>query len=556
MKQISLFFLLILFTCNIVAQNTTTGNLILPSIFSDNIVLQREAPIPIWGTASPGQRVWVIFNTQKKFATADNKGNWMLRLSPVKAGGPYNITIIARDTIIIKNVLIGDVWVASGQSNMEMPIAPNKYFTGIQNYEEEVSSANDSLLRIFSVEKNSVVEKPQTQMKGQWLETNPANAGKFSAVSYFFGKNIRKELRIPIGIIHTSWGASPAQAWTSAKVLSTDPDFQKLVDDWKKLDDEYLAKVVAYKKDSADCAKKIQNGDTSLLKSFSKAPTYPILLQKRPATLYNGMLFPLIPYAIKGVVWYQGEGNESDPKLYDKLFPAMITSWRNDWGQGNFPFLFVQLAGFKKLQTEPSEGGWARLREAQTKALKLPNTGMITAVDIGEEKDVHPKNKQDVGYRLAQCALAKVYNKNTIYSGPVFNKMRIKKNKIYLSFRHTNGGLIIQNSHTLKGFGICGSDKKFVWANAVIKGNKVILSNPEINNPIAVRYDWANNPIGNLYNKAGLPAMPFRTDCWEDTLVHILALGDSNGTFSYGWPQLLQKEISNADIFITYHEEN
>jgi sialate O-acetylesterase len=515
MKQFFLFFLSIIFTCNIVAQNTNTGNLILPSIFSDNIVLQREAPIPIWGKASPSQIVLVIFKSQKKFVTADNKGNWILRLSPEKAGGPYNITIIAHDTIIIKNVLIGDIWVASGQSNMEMPIAPNKYFTGIQNYKEEVSTANDSLLRIFSVEKNSVVEKPQTQMKGQWLTDNPANAGKFSAVSYFFGKNIRKSLKIPIGIIHSSWGASTAQAWTSAKVLSSDPDFQKLVTDWKKLDNEYLAKVATYKKDSADCAKKIQNGDTNLLKSLSKAPQYPILLQKRPSTLYNGMLFPLIPYAIKGVIWYQGEGNESNPKLYDKLFPAMITNWRNDWGQGDFPFLFVQLAGFKKLQTEPSEEGWARLREAQTKALKLPNTGMITAVDIGDEKDVHPKNKQDVGYRLAQCALGKVYKRKTVYSGPTYYKMQIKGNEIYLYFRNTNGGLMVSNSNIINGFAIAGQDKKFVWANARIQGNKVTISNDSIKTPVAIRYNWANNPIGNLYNRAGFPTMPFRTDDWE-----------------------------------------
>jgi sialate O-acetylesterase len=546
MRQIILFSLFFYFQANAQA---TKGSLSLPSIFADNMILQREASIPFWGTALPGQRIVVTLNNQTQQATADNDGKWSLRLSPVSAGGPYSVTIITKDTIVLKNILIGDVWIASGQSNMEMPIAPNKYFSGIKNYEEEISNANDSLLRIFSVDKNSVVEQPQSEMTGQWLEANPTNAGKFSAVSYFFGKNIRKSLNIPIGIIHTSWGASPAQAWTSAKVLSADPDFQKLVNDWKKLDNEYQAKVLAYKKDSADAAKPFSVGDTSFLKKQVKAPEYPVLLQKRPSSLYNGMLFPLIPYAIKGVIWYQGEGNESDPKLYEKLFPAMITNWIGDWGQGDFPFLFVQLAGYKKRQTEPSEEGWARLREAQTKALKLPNTGMVTAVDIGEENDVHPKNKQEVGYRLAQCALAEVYGKNTRYSGPIFDKMRITKNKMYLSFRHADGGLMIQNSDTLKGFGICGPDKKFVWANAVIKGKQVILSNPGINNPIAVRYNWANNPVGNLYNKAGLPAMPFRTDCWEDTLVHILALGDSNGTFSYGWPQQLKKEIPNADVF-------
>lgn len=544
MKYFLIVFSMLVY-CNAIAQ-TTKSRLILPAIFSDNMILQRDVSIPFWGTAIPGQKVSVTLKNLTKQVVADNDGKWSLRLSPMRAGGPYSITIIAMDTIVLRNILIGDVWIASGQSNMEMPIAPNKYFTGIKNYEEEIANANDSLLRIFSVRKNSVVEQPQSEMTGQWLEANPANTGKFSAVSYFFGKNIRKSLKIPIGIIHSSWGASPAQAWMSTKVLSTDPDFQKLVDDWKKIDDVYQAKLLSYKKDSASAA---AVEDTNLLKNKNKAPIYPILLQKRPSSLYNGMIFPLIPYAIKGAIWYQGEGNESDPILYDKLFPALITNWRKDWGQGDFPFLFVQLAGYKKLQTQPSEGGWARLREAQTKALKLPNTGMITAVDIGEEKDIHPKNKQEIGNRLAQYALAEVYGQNKVYSGPVFEKMRTVRNKVYLSFKHANGGLTIHNSDTLKGFGICGSDKKFVWANAVIKGKTVILSNPQINNPIAVRYDWANNPIGNLYNKLGLPTMPFRTDCWEDTLVHILTLGDSNGTFNYGWPQQLKKEIPNADIF-------
>lgn len=512
MKQ--LLLISILFYSNVIAQ-TTIGSLLLPSIFSNNMILQREAPIPFWGMASPGQIVSVTLKNQTKQTTADNDGKWTVRLSPMRVGGPYSVTIIAIDTIVLKNILIGDVWIASGQSNMEMPIAPNKYFTGIKNYKEEVLNANDSLLRIFSVEKNSVIEKPQRKITGQWLEANPANAGKFSAVSYFFGKNIRKALKIPIGIIHSSWGASPAQAWTSAKVLSTDPDFQKLVNDWKKLDNEYQAKVFSYKKDSADDAKTFSNGDTNLLKKQDKYPEYPILLQKRPSSLYNGMLFPLIPYAIKGVIWYQGEGNESNPKLYGRLFPAMITNWRNDWGQGDFPFLFVQLAGYKKLQTEPTEDGWARLREAQTKALNLPNTGMITAIDLGEENDVHPKNKQDVGYRLAQCALEKVYKRKAVHSGPTYYKMKIKDNEIHVYFKNTNGRMHVSNSDKLKGFAIAGKNKKFVWANAKIQGNKIIVSNDSIRTPLAVRYNWANNPIGNLYNRAGFPIMPFRTDNWE-----------------------------------------
>lgn len=533
---------------------TMFGELTLPAVFSDNMILQRDMLIPFWGMCSSGECISVSIDGREECTVADAKGNWLLRYPAMKTGGPHRVIIAAKkDTVILNNVFIGDVWLASGQSNMEMPIAPNPYFTGVKNYKEEIANAGDSLLRMFTVKKKSVVEKPQTQLSGQWLESNSSNVGGFSAVAYFFGKNLRENIPVPIGIIHTSWGASPAQAWTSMETLLGDASLRKLVDDWKKIDDDYLLKIKEFERDSISWAEHMQqSGITKEVyeNKYTKRPRYPIYLQKRPGSLYNGMLYPLIPYAIKGVIWYQAEGNEKDPDLYKKLFPAMITNWRDDWGEGNFPFLFVQVAGNKKRQTEPSEGGWAYLREAQVEALRLPNTAMVTAMDIGEENDVHPKNKQEVGYRLAQAALSQVYKcKDAFYTGPVFNRMKIKKNKVHLYFKYIDGGLLSMNSDTLKGFAMSGWDKNFVWATATIHNNKVVLYNKSIKKPVAVRYAWANNPIGNLYNEKKMPAMPFRTDCWEDDSVRILTLGDSNGTFSYAWPYQLVKEMPNSVLF-------
>jgi len=490
----------------------------LPALFSDDMVLQRDMPIPFWGTAFPGEKILVTLNGQTAYATTDNSGKWILRLAPLEAGGPYKVTVIAQDTLVFSNVLIGDVWVASGQSNMEMPIAPNQWFTGIKNYQAELSNSKDTLLRVFTVTKNTTANIPQTQVIGKWQESKPENSGGFTAIGYFFGLGLRKELGIPIGIINTSYGASPAQAWTSYKILSNDPDFQIILDNWNRIDGEYKAKIAKFETDStlwsSQAAEALSEGRPES-SNKPQPPIRPILPQKRPASLYNGMLAPLIPYAIKGVIWYQGEGNADNPKLYQKLFPAMISNWRDNWGQGDFPFLFVQLPNFMKPQTLPSEGGWAGLREAQTRTLRLPNTGMVTTIGLGEEKDIHPKNKQDVGKRLVQCALAKVYGREVQYSGPVFEKMKIRGKQIHLYFQKTEGKLMATSSKELKGFAIAGEDRNFVWGNAKIKGHQVVVHNSKVKEPAAIRYSWASNPIGNLFNKAGLPAVPFRTDDWE-----------------------------------------
>jgi sialate O-acetylesterase len=462
----------------------TRKKISLPAMFSNNMVLQRNIKVPFWGTAKPGEKLSVSLKKQKVWTTADFNGKWIIYLDPMKAGGPMEVTISSKeDTIQFSNVFIGDVWIASGQSNMEMTLGPSRFFGGVKNSAQEVAISDDSLLRVFTVAKNSNVDGPQTNAAGQWKLSNPQNSGEFTATGYFFAQELRKELGVAIGIISTSWGASPAQAWTSKKTLTTDPELLPIVTNWEKT----------------------ANGSDT-------ASNKPIFPQKRPASLYNGMISPLIPYGIKGVIWYQGEGNTDNPKQYQRLFPAMISNWRNDWGQGNFPFLFVQLANFKKVQEKPSEDGWAGLREAQRlTALDLTNTEMAVAIDIGDEKDIHAKNKKDVGRRLALNALSQVYKHKIQYSGPLYKSMKIDGNKIHLLFEHARG-LKSKDGKALKGFAIAGKDKKFVWGLAKIKGKTIILSSPQVDSPIAVRYSWADNPIGNLYNSSDLPASPFRTD--------------------------------------------
>jgi sialate O-acetylesterase len=496
------------------------GRISLPAMFSDHMVLQRNSRIPFWGTAEPGEEITVSLPGQHVPVTADSKGRWIIYLAPVKAGGPLEVTISGKnkDPIELKDVFIGDVWIASGQSNMEMTLGPGRFFGGVANHGLEIAASADPLLRVFTVEKNSSVDTPQTQVSGQWLLSNPQNAGGFTAVGYFFARELRKELGIPIGIISTSWGASPAQAWTSRETLMADPELRPIMENWEKIAETFKGKLARYYADSsswqqeADKAK-VQGRVVPANKPVP--PPSPVVPQKRPSSLYNGMIAPLIPYAMKGVIWYQGEGNTDNPEQYQKLFPAMIGNWRNEWGEGNFPFLFVQLANFMKVQEQPSEGGWAGLREAQRLTLALPNTGMAVAIDIGEEKEIHARNKREVGHRLALCALSQVYKRRVRYSGPVYETMQIKGPVIRLYFKYTEGGLKIKEGKELKGFAVAGRDRNFVWAHAKIRGRTIIISSPRVTSPSAVRYSWANNPIGNLYNGSDLPASPFRTDTWQ-----------------------------------------
>lgn len=481
----------------------------LPALFSDGMVLQRDLPIPFWGTAAPGQKVTVTLDKQTASVTADGTGKWLLRLKPLAAGGPYEVTVSGRNTITYKDVLIGDVWIAAGQSNMAFRMAQTK------NSAEEIANSEDPSLRTFTVANNANFDVPQSQLAGNWIKASPSTTRNFSAVAYFFGRELRRELNVPIGLIHSSWGGTVAQAWTRREVLTGDPSLRSITDAWDKILAGAPASQAKYDADmklwqeAADKAK--AEGQPEPKKP---APPTNLKYQNRPSGLYNGMIAPLIPYAIKGAIWYQGESNAGQPEQYRRLFPAMITNWRQDWGQGDFPFLFVQLANYTKVQTQPSEGGWALVREAQTATLSLPNTGMAVTTDIGEGPDIHPKNKQDVGKRLALAALAQVYGRKIPYSGPRLDGMTVEGNTLKLRFKHTDGGLKAQGGEELKGFAIAGADKKFVWATAKIVGDTIELCSPEVAAPAAARYNWASNPIGNLHNGAGLPAGPFRTDTW------------------------------------------
>ncbi|MDQ3815325.1 MAG: sialate O-acetylesterase, partial [Armatimonadota bacterium] len=401
-----------------------TGGLRLSPLFSDGMVLQRGLEVPIWGEAAAGQPVTVSLNDKSATATADANGKWMLRLPPLEAGGPFEVQFKSgqADALVVKNVLVGDVWVASGQSNMAFAVR------GAVNAEQEIAAANDPQLRMFTVARVAIGE-PQTQLRGSWQEANPQNVGGFSAVGYFFARELRRELRIPIGIIHSSWGGSSAQAWMRREVYENDPDLQPTRDAWKKTLENYPQARTAYEAKLAEWQTEADKAKAEGRPEPAKpreppGPTY----FSRPSALYNGMIAPLLPYAIKGVIWYQGEANSGQAKQYRKLFPALIANWRQDWKQGDFPFLFVQLAGYLKRQEQPSEGGWAEIREAQQMTLSVPNTGMALAIDIGEAADVHPKNKQEVGRRLALAALAQVYGRDIPYSGPLYDSMTVEGN--------------------------------------------------------------------------------------------------------------------------------
>ena len=480
----------------------------LPALFKNNAVLQRGIKVPVWGTADPGERVTVSIKSQKATTVADTEGNWMVWLNPMDAGGPFDMKVSGNNEITVTNILIGDVWLCSGQSNMQWPVNLS------MNASQEIQEADYPEIRLFTV-SNKVADKPEKNVRGRWVVSAKNTVGSFSAVGYFFGRELYKELKVPIGLIHSSWGGTPIEVWTSREVLESNSSFRQFITRWDRALENYNKARERYEQRLLEWETEAETARQAG-EPVPPRPGAPAALQnfqQQPSCLFNGMIAPLIPYAIKGVIWYQGESNAGEARKYQKLFPAMIQDWRNRWGQGDFPFLFVQLANFMKEQTRPSEGGWAELREAQLLTfLSVPGTGMAVTIDIGDANDIHPKNKQEVGRRLALAALGVAYDKKIIYSGPIYDTMTIEGNKIRLRFKHTGSGLVSKDGEKLKGFAIAGEDRKFVWANAQIDGNTVLVWSDEIPDPVAVRYGWANNPVCNLYNKEGLPASPFRTD--------------------------------------------
>ncbi|MCA9735209.1 MAG: sialate O-acetylesterase [Deferribacteres bacterium] len=632
----------------------------LPKIFADNMVLQRDIPVKIWGWAESGEEVSIAIQDQVLSAIADESGKWHVTLAPMPAGGPFQITISGENTIQLQNILFGDVWVCSGQSNMYFRTAAAK------NAYIDINNANYEKIRVFQIDKAANYLPKDDLDSGEWLECSPETVRRFSAVAYFFGREIHKDLDVPIGLIHASWGGSKIQAWLDGETMKKFADYHRQVEEveqtpdyFEKLEKEYTdkggnllikaiyqqdpgfkpdgtlsdseffadndwkeIKVPGYWEESrlpgydgtvwyrkrfeipeAFQIKDLQldlgwiddydftffNGkrvgenfykgnerrylipkdnvkagmneivvcvyDTdgfggfwgprkSHLKINDDATQLRIDLQglwqfkqgislqnlvkpdknkqprKRdiPAFLYNAMISPLTQFTIKGAIWYQGESNAGNASEYTHLFPAMIEGWRQAWKQGDFPFFFVQLAGYGFPNKKPGQSGWAELREAQLKTLSLPNTGMAVTIDLGDKMDIHPTNKQEVGRRLALSASKVAYGKDVVYSGPVYDSMEIKDGKIYINFRHIGSGLVTKDKFGyLKEFAIAGADKNFVWAKAFIQDNQVVVFCEDVKEPVAVRYSWSSNPSqANLYNKEGLPASPFRTDSWEN----------------------------------------
>lgn len=440
----------------------------LPAIFSSNMVLQQNQEVAIWGWASPAENVKVTgsWNNKTVEVKTSSGAKWKVLLQTPMAGGPFTVTIEGENTMVLDNVLIGEVWVCSGQSNMESSATHGYSF---DNAEEEIANSNYPTIRLFHVEK-STANTPQDDLTGTWTLCSPETMKSFSGTAYFFGRELQSKLDVPIGLIHASWGGTAAEVWTDEAVIEADQDLKKnatqlAVTDW-----------------------------------------WPM----KPGAAFNAMIAPLIPYGIAGSIWYQGESNTVAPLNYRRLFPAMIKDWRNKWGH-EFPFYYVQIAPFK--YNQPHIG--VLLREAQLKSMAVPHTGMVVISDIGNIDNIHPTNKQDVGYRLAQWALAKTYGKTDIsYSGPVYKEMKKEGQKIKLFFDHAEKGLVAKDGD-LTHFEIAGADQLFVPAQAKIKGNTIEVSSKKVKSPIAVRFAWSNIAEPNLFNAEGLPASAFRTDDWE-----------------------------------------
>jgi len=645
MKKISLLFALINLSVQLMAQVR------LPKIFCDNMVLQRERTIPVWGWAGANEKVTVKLNNQSKTIKANKEGKWRIDLPAENAGGPYTLTVSGKNTLSISNILIGDVWVCSGQSNMEMKIGKWGF---INNYQQEIAAANYPDIRQFIV-PHITATSPQDDIKeGEWLVCSPNNAAQFSATAYFFARELQQKTGVPIGLVNTSWGGTNVETWISKESFENSEEFKSIyagkqqidfdellkqkvekfnntlkklqpaplpqaaeIEDWKEnsfndsgwnkmmlpglweeqglegfdgiiwfrktiylsaadiekaavlelsmiddLDETFINGVKVgssiayndYRKYNVPAAVLKEGKNVIAIKitdtgggggMYGEAENIKIILGDKefplsgswlfsiesirdvalqlypnsyPALLYNGMINPLIPFSIKGAIWYQGEANAGRAYQYRTSFPLMINDWRKHWGQGDFPFYFVQLASWNSNNGNSQKGSeWAELREAQTLTLALPNTGMAVTTDIGDAKDIHPKNKQDVGKRLAAIALNKTYNKGNVYAGATYQSFAIDANKITITYSSIGSGLMVKDKYGyIKGFEIAGADKIFHYAQAFVIGEKIIVSSNEVQQPVAVRYGWADDAgENNVFNKEGFPAAPFRTDNWK-----------------------------------------
>ncbi|MBN2292069.1 MAG: 9-O-acetylesterase [Pirellulales bacterium] len=460
----------VIFVLSFFLLNGSNGNadVTLPAIIGDNMVMQQQMAAPIWGWAKPGEIVKVKASWQKSHASikAGSDGKWMLKIDIPQVGGPHTLTVSGKNSITVSNILIGEVWVCSGQSNMAMTVVSG-YNKGVINRDQEVATANYPQIRLFNVKYQDVLE-PAPNCQGSWVVCSPATVRSFSATGYFFGREIHKETKLPVGLINASAGGSVIETWCSKRVLESDEDFLPIF-------------------------------------SYGKGH------HMNPSGLYNGMIAPIMPFAIRGVLWYQGESNSVNAYAYRKMLPALVKGWRKEWGQDIFPFYFAQISPWSGYGDKPIS---AELREAQSMSLSVPNTGMAVTTDIDDINEIHPINKQVVGERLALWALAQTYNrKDVVFSGPLYKSMEIEGKKVRLHFDYADGGLTAKGGK-LTHFTIAGKDRNFLPAEAIIDGDTIIVSSKLVNEPTAVRFGWDNAAVPNLFNKAGLPASPFRTDDW------------------------------------------
>jgi sialate O-acetylesterase len=489
---------------------TTRADVKVPAIIGSHMVLQRDQKDRVWGWAEPGEEITVAINGQSKTAQAGADGSWQVVLDPMPAGGPHTMSIKGQNAITLDDILVGEVWICSGQSNMQWPVAASN------DADLEIATAKYPRIRLISVPQVGTQE-PQKDFRGEWRVCRPETVGGFSAVGYFFGRELHQILDVPIGLIDNAWGGSACEAWIKRDRIAAEEKFAPLIKRWEELE-KNLPKAKA---DWDAAVKKAKDEGKQPPPPWTN-PQEQMKGNARPGNIYNGVLKPTIGYGIKGVIWYQGESNAGRAYQYRDMFPLMIQSWRDEWGQGDFPFYWVQLADFQSEASEPRESDWAELREAQTMTMsRLPNTGQAVIIDIGEGKDIHPKNKQDVASRLARWALARDYGKHFAYQSPIYKSMEKNGNKIVLTFEHAGRGLKTFDVPAPRGFTIAGSDHKFAWAKArIIAPNKVEVWSDEVSEPVAVRYAWANNPVCNLYSDAGLPLTPFRTDDWPGVTAH------------------------------------
>jgi sialate O-acetylesterase len=506
----SIFSCIVIFL--VISFSNAFADIRLPAIITDNMVLQQKSKVTLWGWAEPGEYIEVSGGWSKAIVKTkgDEKGNWKVSLNtPLANGIAYSLIFVGKKTLAIKNVLMGEVWLCSGQSNMEFTLAkgPQGYETGVNDFEAEVAKANYPKIRMYTIPETAA-DTALKDTKGTWEEANPHNACLFSAVAYYYGREIFEKTGLPVGLISSAWGGTEAESWTKRTILQADPElnlivqrFDERVKNFPQAIKKYQAELAQWKLDTA--AAKQQN------LPLPKAPGKPtIAVAHSPGKLYNGMIAPIVPYTIKGVIWYQGESNAPRAYQYRKLFPMLINSWRDDHKDNKMPFYFVQIS--------PHASQNADIREAQLMTYRsLQHVGMVVTTDNGDSLNIHPRNKEIVGKRLALWPLSHDYGfKNLPYSGPLYKSMKVEEWQIRILFNEVGSGLVAKDGE-LKEFTIAGDDQVFYPAQAKIDGKTLIVSSPQVLKPVAVRFAWRSVPHPNLYNTAGLPASPFRTDSWK-----------------------------------------